>query len=157
MEESLQLALKGLQTPLSAINLKIDRHYDPAIGKVMLNTQSFSRGLINIINNGIDELDNPTKKLNSDFIPHITLTTKKLTSNIEIRIKDNGSGINPHIINKIFEPFFTTKPPGKGTGLGLSIAYDIIVNEHQGELKVESMMGEYTEFLIILPISSVIN
>lgn len=154
LEESLQLALKSRQNPLSVVKLTLDRDYDSSIGKVMLNPQSFSRGLINIIHNGIDELDHCQKNTDENFIPVLALSTRKSTETIEIHIKDNGSGINSHIINKIFEPFFTTKSPGQGTGLGLSITYDIIVNQHQGQLKVESVMDEYTEFLILLPVSN---
>jgi signal transduction histidine kinase len=57
----------------------------------------------------------------------------------------------PHIVDKIFNPFFTTKPAGSGTGLGLSISYDIIVQQHQGQIKVETTEGEFAEFIIILP------
>jgi signal transduction histidine kinase len=70
---------------------------------------------------------------------------------IEIRIRDNGPGIPPEVREKIFNPFFTTKPPGEGTGLGLSISYEIIVQEHKGEIRVETRAGEYTEFLLTLP------
>ena len=70
---------------------------------------------------------------------------------VEIRIRDNGTGIPPEIMNKIFNPFFTTKPPGVNTGLGLSISYEIVVQEHRGELKVETEEGKFTEFIIIIP------
>jgi signal transduction histidine kinase len=77
--------------------------------------------------------------------------TRNLGDAIEIRIRDNGSGIKPEVLDKIFNPFFTTKPPAEGTGLGLSISHDVIVQQHQGELKVETEVGNYTEFIIILP------
>ena len=70
---------------------------------------------------------------------------------IEIRIRDNGNGIPPDIREKIFNPFFTTKPTGQGTGLGLSISYDIIVQEHRGEIKVETEERKFTEFIVRLP------
>jgi len=88
---------------------------------------------------------------NRGYQPTITLTTKNLGNNIQIRIKDNGPGIPPNIIDKIFQPFFTTKPTGQGTGLGLSLAYDII-KAHNGELKVETTVGEGSEFIIQLPV-----
>ncbi|MGH7601345.1 MAG: sensor histidine kinase [bacterium] len=68
----------------------------------------------------------------------------------EIRICDNG-GIPPEIREKIFNPFFTTKPAGQGTGLGLSISYDIIVQQHRGEIRVETEEGKFTEFVVRLP------
>ncbi|NER46203.1 MAG: histidine kinase, partial [Symploca sp. SIO1A3] len=70
---------------------------------------------------------------------------------IELRIRDNGNGISPEVLDKIFHPFFTTKPPGQGTGLGLSISHDIIVQGHQGQFQVETEVGNYTEFIITLP------
>jgi signal transduction histidine kinase len=77
--------------------------------------------------------------------------TKNLGKQVEIHIRDNGTGIPREVLDKIFNPFFTTKPAGEGTGLGLSISYDTIVQEHKGELKVETEEGEYTEFIIVLP------
>ena len=79
------------------------------------------------------------------------VTTKNLEDKVEIRIKDNGKGIPQDILDKVFNPFFTTKPTGKGTGLGLSLSYDIVVQEHKGDLKVASEPGEFAEFIITIP------
>jgi len=70
---------------------------------------------------------------------------------VEIRIRDNGTGIPPEVKEKMFNPFFTTKPAGEGTGLGLSISHDIIVKQHGGAIEVDTQPGEYTEFRIVLP------
>jgi signal transduction histidine kinase len=77
--------------------------------------------------------------------------SQNLKDGIEIRIRDNGGGIPAEVREKIFNPFFTTKPAGKGTGLGLSISYDIIVQEHNGEIRVETEAGQFTELVIVLP------
>ena len=77
-------------------------------------------------------------------------TIKKLNDKIEIKVVDNGNGIPQKVLDKIFQPFFTTKPAGQGTGLGLSLSYDI-VKAHGGEIKVETMEGEFAEFVIVLP------
>jgi signal transduction histidine kinase len=87
------------------------------------------------------------------YEPTVTVTTKKIGDKIEIRVKDNGSGIPQKVVDKIFQPFFTTKPTGQGTGLGLSLSYDI-VKAHGGEIKVETKEGEFTEFVVQLPIST---
>jgi signal transduction histidine kinase len=71
---------------------------------------------------------------------------------VEIRVKDNGTGIPPQVLEKVFQPFFTTKPTGEGTGLGLSLSYDIITKGHAGKLSVESKEGEGAEFIIQLPV-----
>ena len=70
---------------------------------------------------------------------------------IEIRVKDNGTGMPDNVKAKVFQPFFTTKPTGQGTGLGLSISYDIITKGHGGTIEIETEEGEYTEFIIKLP------
>jgi signal transduction histidine kinase len=85
------------------------------------------------------------------FSPTLSVRSKNLGDKIEIRIRDNGNGIPPDIREKIFNPFFTTKPTGQGTGLGLSISYDIIVQEHKGEIRVETKEGKFTEFVVRLP------
>jgi signal transduction histidine kinase len=78
-------------------------------------------------------------------------TTRNFGDCIEIRIRDNGSGIPKDFLGRVFDPFFTTKPAGEGTGLGLSISYEIIVQEHQGEMRVDSVEGEFTEFTMSIP------
>ena len=77
--------------------------------------------------------------------------TKNLGDRVEIRIRDNGTGIPPEVKEKLFNPFFTTKPAGEGTGLGLSISHDIIVKQHGGSIEVDTQPGAFTEFRIILP------
>jgi two-component system NtrC family sensor kinase len=74
---------------------------------------------------------------------------------VEIRIRDNGTGMPLEVKEKIFNPFFTTKPAGEGTGLGLSISHDIIVKQHGGSIEVDTQPGEFTEFTIILPRAAV--
>ncbi len=69
-----------------------------------------------------------------------------------IRISDNGPGMTEDVRKRLFDPFFTTKPVGKGTGLGLSISYEIVVNQHGGELKCFSEPGKGTEFAIEIPL-----
>ena len=70
---------------------------------------------------------------------------------MEIRIRDSGTGIPPEVKEKMFNPFFTTKPAGEGTGLGLSLSYDIVVKQHAGSIDVDTRLGEFTEFKVILP------
>ena len=92
------------------------------------------------------------KQQPDNYEPTVSVSTKKINGKIEISVKDNGNGIPQKVVDKIFQPFFTTKPTGQGTGLGLSLSYDI-VKAHGGELKVETKEGEFTEFVIQLPVS----
>jgi len=86
-----------------------------------------------------------------DFRPILKVATHDLGDALEIRVRDNGTGIPAEIRDKLFQPFFTTKPTGEGTGLGLSISYDIVTQQHGGTIEVESVAGEFTEFTIRLP------
>ncbi|MEG3847861.1 ATP-binding protein [Microcoleus sp. herbarium19] len=87
----------------------------------------------------------------------IEISTERVgTNQVVVRIRDNGTGINPDVINRLFDPFFTTKPVGKGTGLGLSISYQII-EKHLGKIEVNSEIGKGAEFAIYLPIKSPIR
>ena len=92
-----------------------------------------------------------TEAVDDGFEPTLTTTTKSLGDRVEIRIRDNGTGIPPEVREKMFNPFFTTKPAGEGTGLGLSISHDIVVKQHSGSIEVDTQPGEFTEFRIVLP------
>ncbi|MEG4118738.1 ATP-binding protein [Microcoleus sp. N9_B4] len=109
---------------------------------------------MNIIVNAIDALEESGDNSKKSKIPQILIQTQKLdSSQILVRICDNGPGISPAIHSKLFDPFFTTKEPGKGTGIGLAICYQI-VEKHGGKIEVISSLGAGAEFAIALPASS---
>ena len=111
-----------------------------------------TRALLNLISNGFYAAT--TRKEQSDsegYEPTLLAATKNLGDRVEIRIRDNGTGLPPEVREKMFNPFFTTKPAGEGTGLGLSITHDIIVKQHSGSIEVDTQPGEFTEIRIILP------
>ncbi len=85
------------------------------------------------------------------FRATLSVATRDRGSTIEVRVRDNGIGIPPEVRDKLFQPFFTTKPTGEGTGLGLSISYDIVTQQHGGNIEVDSRVGEFTEFTVRLP------
>ena len=109
------------------------------------------RVLLNLISNGFYATAKRKTEAGDGFEPTLTATTKDLGENVEIRIRDNGTGIPDEVKVKIFNPFFTTKPAGEGTGLGLSMSHDIIVKQHGGKIDVETEPGQFTEFRIVLP------
>jgi signal transduction histidine kinase len=126
-------------------------NYDPTIGLVNVVPQDIGRVILNIFTNAFYVVDEKKKNSVSNYEPTITVNTTISGKNILISISDNGNGIPKKVLDKIFQPFFTTKPTGQGTGLGLSLSYDI-VKAHEGELKVETKLGEGTEFIIMLPV-----
>ena len=114
--------------------------------------QEITRVLLNLISNGFYAAMKRKAEANrSDYEPTLVAATKNLGDSVEIRIRDNGTGISPEVKEKLFNPFFTTKPAGEGTGLGLSISHDIIVKQHGGSIEVDTRAGEFTEFRIVLP------
>jgi signal transduction histidine kinase len=86
-----------------------------------------------------------------DFRPTLKVATRDLGDTVEVRLRDNGTGIAPEIRDKLFQPFVTTKPIGEGTGLGLSISWDVVTQQHGGAIEVDSRVGGFTEFVVRLP------
>ena len=112
--------------------------------------------LLNLISNGFYAATKRKSETNgAGYEPTLAAMTRNLGDCVDIRIRDNGTGIPPEVKEKIFNPFFTTKPAGEGTGLGLSISHDIVVKQHGGSIEVDTQPGEFTEFTIVLPRSGV--
>jgi signal transduction histidine kinase len=151
LAEYVALGYHGLRATDNTFNIKIETEYDPSIGLVNVVPQDMSRVFLNLINNACYSTAQKKKELKDSYFPILRVSTQKIPDKIIIRIWDNGKGIPQTILDRIFNPFFTTKPAGSGTGLGLSISYDIIVQEHHGEVKVNSKEGEFAEFIISLP------
>lgn len=154
VEEYLNLAYHGMRAQDADFNIKIVKELKPDLTEVVVSQQTIGRVVLNIINNGFYAANEKREKvpnLSKDFMPTITIKTDEDDSKIFIHIKDNGIGMTEETKKKIFQAFFTTKPIGVGTGLGLAICHEIIVDDHKGELKVDSVVGEYTEFVIALP------
>lgn len=152
LDQFVNLAYHGFRAQDKEFNISIEKDYDNSLDKISVVPQDISRVFLNIINNACYAAY-AKKKKNRDktFSPTLRVSTKNIIGNIEIKIADNGNGIPKDHIDKIFQPFFTTKPSGEGTGLGLSISFDIIVKQHLGKLDVNSVEGEFTEFIVTLP------
>jgi ligand-binding sensor domain-containing protein/signal transduction histidine kinase len=151
LAEYTNLAYHGMRALDQSFNVKIETDFDPAVGKVSVVPQDLSRAFLNIVNNACYAAYDKKKTSKNGFAPVVRVSAKSLSEAVEIRIRDNGNGIPDSIRKKIFNPFFTTKPAGVGTGLGLSLSYDIITQEHKGEIRVDSEEGQYTEFVITIP------
>ncbi len=151
VEESLNLAYHGARAEKSGFNITLKRDLDPAAGEVDLYPQEITRVFLNLISNGFYAANKRKEASNGDFEPTLSASTKNLGNRVEIRIRDNGTGIPQEVKEKMFNPFFTTKPAGEGTGLGLSMSHDIVVKQHGGKIDVETEPGVFTEFVITLP------
>jgi signal transduction histidine kinase len=151
VEESLNLAYHGARAEKAGFNVVLKRDLDPDAGSVELYPQEITRALLNLISNGFYATTQRKLVEGERFEPLLIAATKNRGKTVEIRIRDNGTGIPGDVKAKIFNPFFTTKPTGEGTGLGLSMTHDIIVKQHGGTIEVETELGLFTQFKIVLP------
>jgi two-component system, NtrC family, sensor kinase len=149
-DEYLRLSYHGLRAKDKNFNADFKTDFDETIGKINIVPQDIGRVLLNLFNNAFYAVNEKKKLMANGYQPIAEVKTRRINDKVEIIVSDNGNGIPQNIIDKIFQPFFTTKPTGQGTGLGLSLAYDIITNQHNGTIKVESKEGEGTVFLIQL-------
>jgi two-component system NtrC family sensor kinase len=151
VEESLILAYHGARAEKQGFNITLERSFDPAAGQADVFPQDITRVLLNLISNGFYAATKRKVGANDGYEPTLVTSTRNLGDRVEIRVRDNGTGIHPEVKEKIFNPFFTTKPAGEGTGLGLSISHDVIVKQHGGSIDVETEPGSFSEFIIVLP------
>jgi GAF domain-containing protein/HAMP domain-containing protein len=151
VEESLNLAYHGARAEKSGFNITLKRDLDPDAGMIDLYPQEITRVFLNLISNGFYAATKRKQTAGDGFEPTLSAATKSLGNKVEIRIRDNGTGIPKEVKEKMFNPFFTTKPAGEGTGLGLSMSHDIVVKQHGGKIDVDTEPGIFTEFIITLP------
>ena len=151
VEESLNLAYHGARAERAGFNITLQRDLDPEAGMIDLYPQEITRVFLNLISNGFYAATKRKEAGAEGFEPTLSASTKNLGNKVEIRIRDNGTGIPLEVKEKMFNPFFTTKPAGEGTGLGLSMSHDIVVKQHGGKIDVDTKPGVFTEFIITLP------
>lgn len=152
-DEYLRLAYHGLRAKDKNFNALMTPHFDTRLPKINVIPQDIGRVLLNLFNNAFYAVQQKHQTAGSGYKPEVTVSTSADKDNIIVKVKDNGNGIPDAIKDKIMQPFFTTKPTGEGTGLGLSLSYDIVVKGHGGSIAVNTKEGEFTEFIIKLPIN----
>lgn len=155
LTERAALAYHSAQALDPEFRLDIKEELDPKAGEVYVISEDMGRVFLNMVGNACYATDEKSRTLDADhesYMPTLCLRTERKEDMVEIRIQDNGDGIQPDVIEKIFNPFFTTKPSDKGTGLGLSLSNDI-VREHGGSITPVSEPGEYTEMIVSIPVS----
>ncbi len=123
-------------------NANVEKHYNTEPVIITGRSTQLSQVFLNLFFNAAQAI--------CDKVGVISITTKADKKNAYITIADNGSGIDENKLNKIFDPFYTTKPIGQGTGLGLAIS-KAIIEQHSGQIRVESQLNQGTVFYITLP------
>jgi signal transduction histidine kinase len=152
VEEALNLAYHGARAQDQRFNVALERDFGEKLKPIDVVPQDVTRVFLNLIGNGFYAIRKRQAESGRDgYQPMLRVSTRDLGETVEIRVRDNGTGIAPDVRAKLFQPFFTTKPTGEGTGLGLSISYDIVTQQHGGSIEVESEPRQFTEFIIRLP------
>ncbi len=149
IEETLNLAYHGARAQDQNFNITMERDLDPNLTPIEVVPQDITRVFLNLFGNGFYAAAKKSRE--ADDRPILKVATRDLGGEVEIRVRDNGTGIPPESRDRLFQPFFTTKPTGEGTGLGLSISYDIVTQQHGGTISVDSEFGAFTEFTVRLP------
>jgi two-component system NtrC family sensor kinase len=150
-EDYLRLAYHALEAKHRGCAVQRILAPDPKLDPLQLVPQEIGRVLLNLFTNALYAVHQKSLVAGPAYTPEVRVSTRQLPDAVELRIRDNGTGIPAAALGKIFEPFFTTKPPGEGTGLGLWFSYDIITKGYGGTLTVQTQEGAYTEFVLTLP------
>lgn len=150
IREYANLAFHGMRANPNPINVDIQLELEESLPMVELNSEDFSRVILNLVKNAFDAMRDKIAVAGIDYKAEVKIITKDLGDQIKIEVTDNGPGVPDEIKDKLLMPFFTTKKGTEGTGLGLSITHDII-KSHEGKLDIESKVGEFTQFRITLP------
>jgi signal transduction histidine kinase len=162
-DEYLRLAYHGLRAKDKGFNCTLDTYYDLKLPQVEVVPQDIGRVLLNLYINAFYAVQQKAKLVpagdeaeDGGYRPTVKVSTSKVGDWVEIRVRDNGTGMPESVKSKIFQPFFTTKPTGEGTGLGLSLSYDIITKGQGGDLQVETVEGKFTELVLRLPLQDAV-
>lgn len=150
IREYANLAFHGMRANPNPINVDIKLELDEKLPPIKLNGEDFSRVILNLVKNSFDAMRDKIAAQGNEYKAKVEIKTKDLGDQILIEVEDNGPGVPDEIRDKLLMPFFTTKKGTEGTGLGLSITHDII-KSHEGKLEIESKVGEFTRFSILLP------
>ena len=158
VNQQYRLAYHSHRATDADFNLTAEEDYDPNIGTIEVIPQELGRVFLNMVANSCYATDMRRKALRESgseeaepYYPKLSLKTRREDEYIRVTVRDNGIGMPEEVVNKIFNPFFTTKPPEKGTGLGLAISNDI-VRRHGGSISVDTVVNEYTEMTILVPL-----
>ena len=147
----MNLAYHGARAQDPNFDVTVERDLDFNLASVDVVPQELTRVLLNLIGNAFYAANRRSREGDGTYRPALKITTRDFGESVEVRVRDNGTGIPPENRDKLFQPFFTTKPTGEGTGLGLSISYEIVTQQHGGTITVDSEFGDFTEFAVRLP------
>jgi signal transduction histidine kinase len=157
IEEYLKLGYHGVKAKDPSFIAYLQTEFDENLEKIEVIPQHIGRVFLNLLNNSFYSISKKRQQVKGNYEPTVFVSTKKVNGGIEVKVRDNGLGMNEKDVNKVYQPFYTTKPAGEGIGLGLSLCYDIITKGHGGQMKIDTKEGEFAEFSFILPTNETRN
>ena len=149
--EQTMLAFHAARAQYPGFNMEIQKELDPNAGDISAVPEDLGRVFINMVSNACQAIEEKRQQ-DDGFSPALRLKTTRTEDAVEISIRDNGTGMTPDVMAKMFTPFFSTKAADQGTGLGMSLSHDI-VRGHGGSIAPDSVVGEYTELTVTIPLS----
>ena len=151
LHEYTWLSYHAMRAKDKSFNVTINESYPENMPKMMVIPQDLSRAIINVMNNACYAVKQRAKDEGSDYVPTISVSTSCNDTSLTITFSDNGEGISDEVKGKLFKEIITTKPIGEGTGLGMQITHDIITKEHNGEMLIDSTVGQGTTITFHIP------
>ena len=156
LKEQVRVVLETIRAADADSPLDIAQDLDPDAGQAEVVPRDMGRVFHNLIINAwhaTEERRSAEDPSDADYEPALRVSTRRLDHCLQVRVRDNGTGIPDEVVNNIFNPFFTTKPTDQGTGLGLSLCNDIL-RGHGGEIRVDTEWGSHTEMIVEIPVSN---
>jgi signal transduction histidine kinase len=152
LQDACNLAIHGARANYTGASTNLVRRFPKEAVVSWILPQDIMRVILNLLSNAFYAVAKRAEDLRERaYRPEIVITLSATGNKVAISIRDNGIGMNDTVKAKLFTPFFTTKAPGEGTGLGLSLSYDVIVQGHGGDLKIDSETLSHTEVRLTLP------
>ena len=151
VHEYINLSYHAMRANDTNFNITIQEDYQEAMPKVMVIPQDISRAVLNVMNNACYAVKKRTDSEGADYKPTVAVKVTLKDSVLQISIADNGIGMSEEVKSRLYENFFTTKPAGQGTGLGMGIVRQIIEDNHNGKVIVDSTENVGTTFTFVIP------
>ena len=137
----IERVLVAMEPALAARGVRTDKRIPPELPPILGDEAGLEQVIVNLVENALQAMPEGGS---------LSVRAESAGDKVELRISDTGVGISPSDLDRVFQPLYTTKAAGEGSGLGLSIVSDIL-DDHGGDIWVESVLGEGTTFTLELP------
>ena len=151
LRQAAQQGCATFESEFDDFHVELEFDLDESLGVQMLPERDFGEAVINLVSNACFAMQSKRGELGEEYGPRIGVSSRLADEIVEVRVRDNGPGIEYDILGRIFNPFFSTRDGALGAGLGLPIAADV-ARRMGGDLVVDTAVGEYAEFTMHIPV-----